>query len=165
MRRSIVDVCLAAHKNVEFEKMFTDFIPSGGRHFLGFLDDQLVSHAVVTNRGAQPEGHHVLRTAFVDAVATDPRFQRRGAATATMRRLGEGIDDYEIGCLQTDIPAFYERIGWVLWRGPLAGRREEELVPTPHQQGVMVLSLRATQALDLDALLSIEAQPRRIWEG
>ena len=163
-RRAIVDLCNAANETNAFEELFA-LIPSGGRHFLGFLEDALVSHAVVTTRGTQPGGHPVLRTAFVDAVATDPRSQRHGAATATMRRLGEGIEDYEIGCLQTDIPAFYERIGWVLWRGPLAGRREDEVVPTPHQRGVMVLPLPTTPALDLDALLTIEAQPRRIWEG
>ncbi|MGZ4675928.1 MAG: GNAT family N-acetyltransferase [Acidimicrobiia bacterium] len=164
LRRAVVDLCNAAHETDAFEELF-DLVPSGGRHFLARLDDRLVSHAVVTTRGAQPEGHPVLRTAFVDAVSTDPAYQHRGAATATMRRLGREIDDYEIGCLQTDIAPFYERIGWESWRGPLAGRRNGGLVATPDQRGVMVLRLPATPALDLDALLSIEAQPNRIWEG
>lgn len=81
-----------------------------------------------------------------------------------MRSLASGIDDYEIACLQTDRPAFYERVGWELWHGPLAGRSENGLVPTPDQRGVMVLRLPNTPALDLDQQLTIECQPHRIWE-
>ena len=81
-----------------------------------------------------------------------------------MRRLAAEIGDYEIGCLQTDLVGFYERIGWEFWRGPLAGRTEQGLIPTPEQRGVMVLRLPQTPPLDLDAGLSIEVQPDRIWE-
>ena len=81
-----------------------------------------------------------------------------------MRRLATEIDDYEIACLQTDKPGFYERLGWELWRGPLAGRGDHGLVPTPEQRGVMVLRLRQTPPLDLDTQLTIECQPHRIWE-
>ena len=81
-----------------------------------------------------------------------------------MRRLADSVDDYEIGCLQTDIPGFYERLGWQLWRGPLAGRGDRGVIATPEQRGVMVLELARTPALDLDELLTIEVQPHRIWE-
>ena len=85
-----------------------------------------------------------------------------------MRRLGAEIDDYEIACLETERVTFYERFGWQVWRGPLAGRTEEGLIPTPDQQGVMVLQLRRTPAIDLDKGLAIERQeheslPGRIW--
>ena len=82
-----------------------------------------------------------------------------------MRRLAAEIDDYEIGCLQTDIPGFYERLGWELWRGPLAGREDHgTLTPTPDQTGVMVLRLPNTPPFDRDGLLTIERQQYRIWE-
>jgi GNAT superfamily N-acetyltransferase len=164
VRQSIVDLCITAHDTTAFETMFTVFIPSGGRHFLGYIDDMLVSHAVVTTRWAQPEGHDPLRTAYVDAVSTLPRFQSQGNGSAVMRRLGSEIDDYEIACLQTDKPGFYERLAWSVWRGPLAGRNDEGLVPTPEQRGVMVLALPRTPRLNLDTLLTIECQPTRIWE-
>jgi GNAT superfamily N-acetyltransferase len=164
-RRAVIDLCVAAHDNVEFTRLFDHFITSGGRHFLARLGDDLVSHAVVTTRWAQPEGQPALRTAFVDAVSTMPAVQRRGYGSATMRRLAAEIDDYEIGCLQTDRATFYEPLGWELWRGALAGRRDDgTVVPTPHQRGVMVLRLARTPPLDLDGLLSIEYQPDRIWE-
>ena len=162
-RSSVIAVCIAAHENDDFNNLFT-YIREGGRHFLGYRGSDLASHAVVTTRWLQPDGHPLLRTAFVDAVSTLPAYQHQGHASAVMRRLATAIDDFEIGCLQTDIPGFYERLGWQLWRGPLAGRSEDGLIPTPHQTGVMVLPLRRTPPLDLDSQLTIERQPERIWE-
>jgi aminoglycoside 2'-N-acetyltransferase I len=163
-RSSVIEVCVAAHADEEFRKIFTHYITSGGRHFLAYRGTELVSHAVVTTRWLQPEDQRVLKTAFVDAVSTLPVSQGQGFASAVMRRLAGEIGDYEIACLQTDIPEFYERLGWELWRGALAGRNEQGLVPTPEQRGVMVLRLPQTPPLDLDARLSIECQPHRIWE-
>jgi len=166
-RTAVIEVCIAAHDDrvaEEFRKMFSHYIPSGGRHFLGYSDGALVSHAVVTTRGVQPAGERILRTAFVDAVSTLPACQGRGFGTAVLRRLAAEIPDYEIACLQTDIGGFYERLGWELWRGPLAGRGDDGLIPTPDQRGVMILRLRDTPSFDLDTLLTIEVQPTRIWE-
>ncbi|MGH2758654.1 MAG: GNAT family N-acetyltransferase [Actinomycetota bacterium] len=163
LRESVIQVCIAAHDNAEFRKLFS-FIPSGGRHFLGCRGAEVVSHAVVTTRWVQPEGERALKTAFVDAVATLPEHQGRGCGGAVMRRLAEDIVDFEIGCLQTDRPSFYERLGWEVWLGPLAGRTEDGPQPTPDQRGVMVLRLPQTPPLDLERGLSIERQPGRIWE-
>jgi aminoglycoside 2'-N-acetyltransferase I len=163
-RDAIIAVCIAAHDEESFRNLFLRYIPSGGRHFLGYVADELVSHAVVTTRGAQPDGRPVLRTAYVDAVSTLPAYQGMGYGSAVMRRLAAEIPDYEIGCLQTDKHGFYERLGWELWRGPLAGRGDDGLIPTPAQRGVMVLPLPSTPPLDLDTLLTIEVQPERIWE-
>ena len=162
-RSAIIALCVAAHENNAFLNFFS-FVSSGGRHFLGYRGAELVTHAVVTMRGAQPEGQPVLKTAYVDAVSTLPVCQGQGYGSATMRQLAAEIDDYEIACLQTDVPAFYERLGWQVWRGPLAGRSDEGLIPTPDQQGVMVLALPRTPPLDLDTQLTIECQPDRIWE-
>jgi GNAT superfamily N-acetyltransferase len=144
--------------------MFTKYFASDARHFLAYDEDALVSHAVITTRGVQAEGLPILRTAFVDAVSTLPSRQNHGYGTATMRRLAERIADYEIGCLQTDRTSFYAHLGWEEWRGPLAARSDDGLIPTPGQRGVMVLRLPITPPLDLDATLSIERQPERIWE-
>jgi hypothetical protein len=164
-RSRISELCNAANGTDAFDDLFVVYIPSGGRHFLGFdHDGVLASHAVVTTRWVQPRGYPPQRTAFVDAVATDPARQHAGLCTKVMRHLGHQIDDFILGCLQTDLRGFYERVGWERWRGPLAGRRAGELVPTPDQQGVMVLRLPATPPLDPVGLLSIEWQPHRFWE-
>ena len=163
-RSEVVDVCIAAHDEQNFTNLFLRYIPSGGRHVLGYRGSELISHAVATTRAAQPESLPVLRTAYIDAVSTLPEYQGQGWGSAVMRRLAAEIDDYEIGCLQTDKPGFYERLGWELWRGPLAGRGDDGLIPTPDQRGVMILRLRQTPALNLYERLTIEVQPDRIWE-
>jgi aminoglycoside 2'-N-acetyltransferase I len=162
-RSSVIDVCIAAHEIDDFKNLFT-YIETGGRHALAYRGSELVSHAVVTTRWVQPEGQRALKTAYVDAVSTLPSYEGRGYGSAVMRRLSAVIDDYEIACLQTDRPGFYERLGWEVWRGPLAGRGEDGLVPTPQQRGVMVLRLPLTPPVDLDRQLTIECQPHRIWE-
>jgi aminoglycoside 2'-N-acetyltransferase I len=161
-RASIIQVCIAAHQEEDFNNLFS-YIPSGGRHFLAYREAELVSHAVVTTRWLQPEGQAILKTAYVDAVATLPAYQGQGYGSAVMRHLAENIPDYEIVCLETEKIAFYERLGWELWRGPLAGRSEQGLIPTPEQKGVMILRLAGTPALNLDGKLTIESQAGRIW--
>lgn len=159
---SIIEVCITAHQEEDFKHLFS-YIPSGGRHFLAHRETELVSHAVVTTRWLQPEGQPVLKTAYVDAVATLPAYQGQGYASAVMRYLAKSIDDYAIACLETERPAFYERLGWEAWRGALAGRSEQGVIPTPEQRGIMILRLAQTPALNLDAGLTIECQAGRIW--
>ena len=163
-RTAIVDVCVLAHQEEDFKNLFA-YVPSGGWHFLAFHGEQLVSHALVTTRWVQPEGQPVLKTAYIDAVATLPSAQGQGHGSALMRHLANAIDgEYIIGCLETDDQVrFYQRVGWELWRGPLAGRSEQGLIPTPEQKGIMVLRLSRTPALNLDSTLTIECQEERIW--
>src|SRR3954451_24911732 len=63
VRRAVIDVCNAANETDAFERLFAPSSPSGARHFIGRLDDRLVSHAVVTTRGVQSPPGPVLRTA------------------------------------------------------------------------------------------------------
>jgi aminoglycoside 2'-N-acetyltransferase I len=147
-----------------FAQLFS-MLPADGLHVLGYSGDKLVSHAVVTTRWLQPEGMALLKTGYVDAVSTAPEVQGRGFGSTVMRRLAEHMtEEFEIGCLQTDRVGFYNRLGWEEWRGPLAGRGDDGLIPTPEQTGVMVLRLPRTPEVDLGRLLTIERQPERIWE-
>jgi len=160
-RASIIQVCIAAHQEDDFNQLFTH-IPTGGIHALAYRAQELVSHAVVTPRRLQPEGLPLLRTAYVDAVATLPAHQGQGIGSMVMRHLATLLSDFEIACLGTDRVSFYARLGWEEWRGPLAGRRANELLPTPDQKGIMILRLARTPALDVDSSLTIEYQGR-IW--
>jgi aminoglycoside 2'-N-acetyltransferase I len=161
-RAAIIDVCLAAHGEPDFRKLF-DHLPPTGLHVLASRDRELVGHAVVTTRWLQPQGHPLLRTAYVDAVAVLPSQQGHGVGSAVMRHLASLLGEYDIACLETDRAAFYERLGWEEWRGPLAGRSDSGLIPTPDQDGVMILRLPRTPELDLGSLLTIEAYATRIW--
>lgn len=162
-REAIIQVCVAAHENEDFLRLFSYF-PQGGLHFLGYVEDTLVGHAVVTTRWLQPEGLPLLQTAYVDAVSTTPAHQGQGVGSAVMQQLADTIAaEYEIACLETEREGFYARLGWQTWRGPLAGRSDSGLVPTPDQRGVMVLRLPRTPDLDLHGPLTIECQTGRIW--
>lgn len=162
-REAIIQVCLNAHNNPDFQHLFS-YLPPEALHVMAYFGEQLASHAVVTTRWLQPEGMELLRTAYVDAVSTSPFFQGRGFGSAVMRRLVELIaGDYEIACLETDRGTFYDRLGWEEWHGPLAGRAEHGLIPTPGQRGIMIFRLPHTPSLDLNSLLTIECQPGRIW--
>ena len=70
-RAAIIHVCRTAHQENDFVHLFS-YIPSGGIHVLAYDEQQLLSHAVATTRWLQPEGLSMLRTAYVDAVATLP---------------------------------------------------------------------------------------------
>lgn len=163
-RSAIIEVCRAAFQKDEFYQLFS-YLTSGGRHVLAFRQDELVSHAVVTTCWLQPEGRPELKTAYVDAVATVPAHQGQGYGSALMKHLAQHVEDYAIAALATESNGFYVRLGWQrqTWRGPLAGRGEAGLIPTPHETGVMSLRLPHTPPLDLDGALSIECQPDRIW--
>ena len=154
---------MEAHDEEDFRNLFTRYLQPDALHILASSAEGLVGHASVTTRWLQPEGLPLLRTAYVDAVATSPAQQGRGIGSAVMRRLASAVTDFDIACLETERVGFYERLGWVEWPGPLAGRSDDGLIPTPEQRGVMILRLPRTPELDPHALLTIEVQPPRIW--
>ena len=89
----------------------------GGTHFVvRGGGDTIVSHAAVVDRRIEVSGDP-LSTGYVEAVATHPRFQRKGLATAVMSAVAEFIAGrYRMGALSTSLE-FYERLGWIRWRG------------------------------------------------
>jgi aminoglycoside 2'-N-acetyltransferase I len=161
-RSAVVRLCIDAHQEEDFRNLFS-YLPPDGLHVLGYLGEQLVGHAVVTTRWLQPQDLPLLRTAYVDAVATSPAHQGQGVGSAVMSHLASVVTDYDVACLDTDRVSFYARLGWEEWRGPLAGRSDAGLIPTPDQEGVMILRLPRTPELDPDGLLTIEASAVRIW--
>src|ERR671928_233126 len=108
-RACIIHVCRTAHQEDDFIHLFT-YIPSGGIHVLAYREQEVVGHAVATTRWLQPEGLPLLRTAYIDAVATLPIYQGQGIGSTVMRHLATVISDFEIACLQTERVSFYARL-------------------------------------------------------
>jgi aminoglycoside 2'-N-acetyltransferase I len=161
-RAEVVRLCVDAHQEDDFFNLFS-YLPPEGLHVLAHIDDRLVGHAVVTTRWVQAGRGPLLRTAYVDAVATSPSEQGRGIGRAVMEYLASAVDDFDLACLETDRVGFYSSLGWEEWRGPLGGRSPEGIIPTPDQTGVMFLRLDRTPELDMSQMLTIEAHPARIW--
>jgi len=130
-------------------------------HILARLDGKLVSHALWNTRWLQCGNNSILRTAYVEAVATDKQYRGRGFATGVMRELQAHIMDYELGCLSPAIDGLYERLGWEYWRGPVSIRTKKGPISTPYE--IMVLCLQHTPTLDLDSPLSAEWRPGELW--
>lgn len=157
-RREMLELCSRAF-GTNYAPIYSIF--SNPMHILASLDGKLVSHALWNTRWLQCGNGSILRTAYVEAVATDPFYQGRGFATGVMRELQAHILDYELGCLSPATNGFYERLGWEYWRGPVLIRTKTGVLSTPYE--IMVLRLRRTPTLDLDSTLSAEWRPGELW--
>lgn len=136
----------------------------GGVHFSVETGGAVVSHASVVERVLETAGQR-LRTGYVEGVATLPGHRRRGYASAIMERVAEHIDrTFDLGALRTGLHAFYERLGWVVWRGPTAVRNDRGIVPTPEEDGFIMVHLTPrSPALDLSVPISCEWRSGDVW--
>jgi aminoglycoside 2'-N-acetyltransferase I len=137
----------------------------GGTHFFVVEGDEIVSHASVVERELRA-GEIALRAGYVEAVATVPSRWRRGLATEVVRAANDHVAaEYDLGALATGVHAFYERLGWVRWRGPTFVRAPEGLRRTAEEDGgVMVLFTPRTPAgVHLDLPLSCDWREGDVW--
>ena len=156
---AVLDLCsLAFEEDYEpYLQTFDDPV-----HVLGTINGKLVSHALWITRWLEVEDGPLLRTAYVEGVATDAQFRGRGYATAVMQRLMAEIQDYDIGGLSPADTTLYSRLGWEFWQGPLFTRVKNGWQPDPEER-VMILRLPATPDLDLHLPLSIEWREEEVW--
>lgn len=135
-----------------------------GLHALGHVDGRLVTHAMIVTRTLATPNHPALRTAYVELVATQPSAQGRGYASRLLRALETPMAEWEVGALSPSDAGFYARLGWEMWRGPLAVRAPGGLEPSPPDEEVMIRRLPLTPAdLDLDEPLSVEWREGELW--
>jgi aminoglycoside 2'-N-acetyltransferase I len=161
LRNAIIDLCTRAYAEDFTELMAA---PTDCVHVLGWVDDQVVSHALWVTRWLQVGEGPLLRTAYVEAVATDPAQQNHGFATLVMRRVAAEIQDFELGALSPFSVEWYARLGWEQWHGPLFIRTAEGLLRTAAEDGhVMILRLPQTPTLDLTAPLSAGWRVGELW--
>ncbi|HEX2025214.1 MAG TPA: GNAT family N-acetyltransferase [Actinomycetota bacterium] len=136
----------------------------GGVHFLLEDGGKVLAHASVIERELHTQGHR-LPTGYVEAVATRHGHRGRGHGSAVMAEATTYIDrTFRLGALSTGRTAFYERLGWVVWRGPTFVRTGRGTVPTPDDDGgVMVRLTPSSPRLDLTAPISCEWRPGDVW--
>jgi len=136
----------------------------GGTHVLLELDRTIVAHASVVERAIRVAGH-LLRTGYVEAVATAPEHQRTGLGTLVMEEVGALIQaEYQLGALGTGEHGFYERLGWQTWKGPTSVRTPNGEVRTPDEDGyVMVLETPTTPRLDPGDPISCDLRTGDAW--
>jgi len=136
----------------------------GGVHFVLERAGGVVGHASVVEREIHVGGMP-LRTGYVEAVATAPEVQGTGLGSRVMEAVNAHIRErFELGALGTGRHSFYERLGWLTWRGPSFVRMPEGDLPTPDDDGfILVLPTPASPALDLSAPISCDRRPGDAW--
>jgi aminoglycoside 2'-N-acetyltransferase I len=137
-----------------------------GIHVIASDDDGPIAHAAIVDRPLYI-GPATLRTGYVEAVAVRPERQGTGQGTAVMTEINRLLDaTHELGALSTGRHGFYERLGWVRWRGPSwvrhpDGRRERS---ADEDDGIMVRPTPFTPApLDLQAPIEVDWRPGDVW--
>ena len=157
--KAIRDLCDAAYE-IDTGPYFDAVGP--GDHLLCWEGERLVSHLMWVTRWLQPDSAALLRTAYVEMVATAPDLQRRGHATSLLEHFPSQVEDFDLAALSPATETLYSRLGWRYWQGPLAVRTDRGLLPTPDEQ-VMVLPTPRTPLLDLNLPLSVEWRPGEVW--
>src|SRR3954462_12673547 len=87
-KAALVPVCNRAYDE-DVEALFKTYVDPV--HVLAYLGSTMVSHALWGTRWLSYEDGPLLRTAFVEMVATEPEFQGRGFATIVMERVANEI--------------------------------------------------------------------------
>jgi aminoglycoside 2'-N-acetyltransferase I len=160
LRQNIIALVNRAYEE-DLETLFATF--AGATHILGYCDDVLVSHALWVTRYLQAGTNPVMRTAYVELVATDPDYRNRGFASSVMKHLIGEVQDYELAALSPFSVEYYTRLGWELWRSPLFIRTADNLIPSPDDEEVMIFRLPKTPVLDLNDPLSAEWREGELW--
>jgi aminoglycoside 2'-N-acetyltransferase I len=162
--RSLMDV---AFDTGDEEEQFTDedWVHSlGGTHFVLDLDGILITHASVVEREIQIAGR-VLRTGYVEAVATAPDRERAGFGSVVIEAVTSFIGgSFELGVLGTGRHHFYERFAWETWAGPAFVRTSDGPLRTPDDEGyLMVLRTPTSPRFELTEPISCEWRPGDVW--
>jgi aminoglycoside 2'-N-acetyltransferase I len=128
------------------------------------LDGEIVAHASVVERELHVDGRP-LRTGYVEAVATAPERQGRGLGSLVMDDVTAYVRErFELGALGTGRVSFYERLGWLAWKGPTSVRKADGPLRTPEDDGyVLVLPTPTSPLLDLTAPISCDWRPGDVW--
>ena len=137
----------------------------GGMHWVAQVDGAIVSHASVVERRLEA-GDVVLRTGYLEAVATMPAFERRGFGSMVVRAAAAYLRPrFQIGALSTSEPGFYTRLGWESWLGPTSVRtRSGDLERTDGDDGgVFVLRTPSTPPLALSDRLVCDWRSGDVW--
>jgi len=160
IKKDIVSLCNRAYEE-DMEQILETFLDA--THVLGYYNDLCVCHALWVTRYLQTGTNPMMRTAYVEAVATEAKYRKRGFASAVMKRLIDEVQDYELAALSPFRIEYYERLGWELWHGPLFIRIKDNLLPSLDQEEVMIFRLPRTPLLDLNASLSAEWRKGELW--
>ena len=159
-RQELLTLCALAYE--EALEPYLGWIGHGLHLFVRDGAD-MVSHLMIVERVLQPAERPALRTGYIELVATHPEWQGRGYASALLRASAKELDAFELGALSPSDAAFYTRLGWETWRGPLMVRTGHGVVPTPDEEIMIRRTARTPAWLSVDVSLSCEWREGEVW--
>ncbi len=161
VRQSLLALCSDA-----YDEDFTAYLQllSPAVHVFGWLEGELVSHAAWVERALHVDDARTLKSAYIEAVATHPRYQRRGYASAVLASIPPLLGEFDLAALAPSHASFYARLGWEQWQGPLTYLDPSGVeFPTPEEE-VMIYRLPRTPAsLNLRSKLTTQWRPIEVW--
>ena len=163
-RLAVIALCEAAYDE-DFGRLF-ELLPASVHVLKRDEAGVLISHAAWVPRWLQAGDGPLLRAAYVEAVATAPDRQHQGHASQVLELIAATVStegDWDLAALSPSEPGFYARLGWELWSGPLAIRRDGHIEPTLSDEQVMILRLPTTPTLDASSLLTAEWREGDLW--
>nr|WP_321502057.1 GNAT family N-acetyltransferase [uncultured Dethiosulfovibrio sp.] len=120
-KKEIKDLCKLAFK--EEEGGYPGPSVSDGIHFVGKRGlGLLISHCMVVDRSFSIGGKGSFTMACPTALATHPDYRGRGYGRMTVMevcRYCEGAG-YDLIMMTTEETRWFESLGWIRWKGPLA---------------------------------------------
>lgn len=138
----------------------------GGLHILVTQLDELVGHAAVVQRRVWHRDVSI-RTGYLEALAVRADHRREGIARTAMTEVERIIRaGYDLGALSdgTNIEDFYQRRGWLTWRGPTAVVGPTGVRRTADEDGtLLVLLTPTTPQLDLTDAIACDWRSGDVW--
>ena len=136
----------------------------GGVHFVAEADGEIVAYSSVAERELEVDGRSI-RSGYVEAVATAVAFQGKGVGSLLMQEVNAYIRErFQLGALGTDRHSFYERLGWLTWKGQTWVRTGDGLRRSPEEDGyILVLPTPTSPELDLAAPIACSWRPGDAW--
>jgi len=102
-------------------------------HIVGILNDDIVSHALWTDRIFIINGNFNVKTAYIEYVTTDYKMRGKGLASQLLRYLTDTLN-YELAALQPENEAFYKKLDWISWLGDLYIKQDASICLTDDYQ-------------------------------
>lgn len=117
-RKQIADLCVAAFDEDPWSQY--SFMQTAV-HIVGILNDNIVSHALWTDRIFTLKDGITVKTAYIEYVTTEYNMRGKGLASQLLRYFTNILTTlgYELAALQPEDEAFYKKLDWISWWGSL----------------------------------------------
>jgi aminoglycoside 2'-N-acetyltransferase I len=138
----------------------------GGVHVLARDAGRLVGHASAVPRRLRFGDQPWRTVGYVEAVAVDPAYQRRGLGRQVMQALqAEIAARWPVAMLSTGrATEFYKRLGWDAWQGRSYTRTAADAVIADGEHGgLMILRVDPDVVPDLSVDVTCEDRPGDAW--